>query len=330
MADLVGDMLTEGTPRAPPRRSPRTPQRWAARSTSTSARTGPRSAATSSRSSARTSSRLVADVVAQPEVPGNRASRACKADRAAPALDRPQPAAAARAGEVPRRPLRRPPVRPPLSDRGDAQGLHPRAGPRASTTRTTAPAARTCTSPAASTPPPWRPPFARRFGDWKRGPAPNIPPANPKSSRAVYILDRPGAVQSTILMGMPVIDPSKPDWDALFLMNVLLGGSFSSRITSNIREAKGYTYSPNGTALEPLPRRVLGGGRRRHDEGDRARRQGDPRRGRPPAVRAADGEGAQGLPELPRRASSSSRTPRAAASSASSSSWTCTAFRRTT
>ena len=84
------------------------------------------------------------------------------------------------------------------------------------------------------------------FGDWKRGPAPNIPPANPKSSRAVYILDRPGAVQSTILMGMPVIDPSKPDWDALFLMNVLLGGSFSSRITSNIREAKGYTYSPNG------------------------------------------------------------------------------------
>ena len=84
------------------------------------------------------------------------------------------------------------------------------------------------------------------FGDWKRGPAPQIPQANPKSSRAVYILDRPGAVQSTILMGMPVIDPSKPDWDALFLMNVLLGGSFSSRITSNIREAKGYTYSPNG------------------------------------------------------------------------------------
>lgn len=84
------------------------------------------------------------------------------------------------------------------------------------------------------------------FGDWKRGPAPHIPAATPKSVRAVYILDRPGAVQSTILMGMPVIDPSKPDWDALFLMNVLLGGSFSSRITANIREAKGYTYSPSG------------------------------------------------------------------------------------
>ncbi len=82
------------------------------------------------------------------------------------------------------------------------------------------------------------------FGDWKRGAAPHIPPASPKSVRAVYIVDRPGAVQSTIVMGMPVIDPSRPDWDALFLMNVLLGGSFSSRITSNIREQKGYTYSP--------------------------------------------------------------------------------------
>ena len=45
---------------------------------------------------------------------------------------------------------------------------------------------------------------------------------------------------------MPVIDPSNPDWDRLYLMNVLLGGSFASRITSNIREQKGYTYSPQG------------------------------------------------------------------------------------
>jgi predicted Zn-dependent peptidase len=85
----------------------------------------------------------------------------------------------------------------------------------------------------------------RAFSDWKRGSAPATPPASPKSERAVYLIDRPGAVQSTINLGMPVIDPSKPDWDALFLTNVLLGGSFSSRITSNIREQKGYTYSPN-------------------------------------------------------------------------------------
>ncbi len=86
----------------------------------------------------------------------------------------------------------------------------------------------------------------KAFGDWKRGTPAQIPAPSPKSERAVFLIDRPGAVQSTINLGMPVIDPSQADWDALFLTNVLLGGSFSSRITSNIREQKGYTYSPSG------------------------------------------------------------------------------------
>ncbi len=86
----------------------------------------------------------------------------------------------------------------------------------------------------------------KAFAGWKKGTAPELRPPSPKSSRAVYIVDRPGAVQSTINLGLPVIDPSQADWDKLFLMNVLLGGSFSSRITSNIREQKGYTYSPSG------------------------------------------------------------------------------------
>ena len=86
----------------------------------------------------------------------------------------------------------------------------------------------------------------KAFGDWKRGTPASPAPASPRSERAVYLLDRPGAPQSTVNIAIPVIDPSKPDWDRLFLMNVLLGGSFSSRITSNIREQKGYTYSPQG------------------------------------------------------------------------------------
>jgi zinc protease len=86
----------------------------------------------------------------------------------------------------------------------------------------------------------------KAFAGWKKGAAPQLGQPAAHSERAVYIVDRPGAVQSTINLGMPVIDPSKPDWDALFVMNVLLGGSFSSRITSNIREQKGYTYSPSG------------------------------------------------------------------------------------
>jgi predicted Zn-dependent peptidase len=53
-------------------------------------------------------------------------------------------------------------------------------------------------------------------------------------------------VQSTLYIGLPVIDPSHPEYLPLTVMNALLGGSFGSRITSNIREQKGYTYSPQG------------------------------------------------------------------------------------
>ncbi|MGH9317158.1 MAG: M16 family metallopeptidase [Thermoanaerobaculia bacterium] len=82
------------------------------------------------------------------------------------------------------------------------------------------------------------------FSDWKRGAEPTVNMPKPRSERAVYLIDRPGAVQSTIYLGMPVIDPSNTDYIPLVVTNALLGGSFASRITSNIREQKGYTYSP--------------------------------------------------------------------------------------
>jgi zinc protease len=83
------------------------------------------------------------------------------------------------------------------------------------------------------------------FSDWKRGTPQSSPPATAKSDRAVYTINRPDAVQSTIYMGVPVLDPSSKDYQALRVTDAILGGSFGSRITSNIRENKGYTYSPN-------------------------------------------------------------------------------------
>ncbi|MFQ6116450.1 MAG: M16 family metallopeptidase [bacterium] len=84
----------------------------------------------------------------------------------------------------------------------------------------------------------------KAFSDWSEGPAPltNIP--SPESKRAIHLIDRPDAKQSTIYIGLPVIDPSHEDYVALLVTNTLLGGAFASRITSNIREDKGYTYSP--------------------------------------------------------------------------------------
>jgi zinc protease len=60
----------------------------------------------------------------------------------------------------------------------------------------------------------------------------------------LQVIDRPGAAQSNLYMGLPVAAPTSQDYIALGVMDCLLGGSFISRITSNIREEKGYTYSP--------------------------------------------------------------------------------------
>jgi predicted Zn-dependent peptidase len=54
----------------------------------------------------------------------------------------------------------------------------------------------------------------------------------------------PGAVQTQILAGCHAITRKHPDWVKLGLTNSLYGGAFNSRLVMNIREDKGYTYSP--------------------------------------------------------------------------------------
>jgi len=88
----------------------------------------------------------------------------------------------------------------------------------------------------------------RGFGDWKAGPDILIDiPERATGKVVVDVVDRPGASQSNIMLGLPTVPPGHADWIPLQITNSLLGGSFSSRITSNIREDKGYTYSPFST-----------------------------------------------------------------------------------
>lgn len=82
------------------------------------------------------------------------------------------------------------------------------------------------------------------FAGWGKASAPAAAAPKASTKRTLAVLDRPGASQSTVILGMPVVDPSSPDYVPLLVTNALLGGSFGSRITSNIREQKGYTYSP--------------------------------------------------------------------------------------
>jgi len=86
--------------------------------------------------------------------------------------------------------------------------------------------------------------IAESFGGWNKGAArmENVPVLKPQ--HVLDLTDRPGAPQSTLIVGLPVPPSTSPDAVALGVTNALLGGSFNSRITANIREAKGYTYSP--------------------------------------------------------------------------------------
>jgi len=75
-------------------------------------------------------------------------------------------------------------------------------------------------------------------------------PASPRGRR-VYLVHMPGAVQTQILAGCHAITRNHPDWIKLGVTNCLYGGAFNSRLVMNIREDKGYTYSPR-SAVTPL------------------------------------------------------------------------------
>ncbi len=91
-----------------------------------------------------------------------------------------------------------------------------------------------------------RPLVEARFGAWKAdGPA--APPfpvrASPQpGKRQIFLVDKPGAAQSQIRIGLVGVPRSTPDYIALDVLNTVLGGSFTSRLNTNLRETHGYSY----------------------------------------------------------------------------------------
>lgn len=91
----------------------------------------------------------------------------------------------------------------------------------------------------------------RLLGDWEGAGAPPPPiavPADPPGPRRIVVLDRPGSVQTNLLVGGPGVPRDDPDAFALELAMTVYGGSFTSRLVQNLRESKGYTYSPGAGA----------------------------------------------------------------------------------
>jgi zinc protease len=84
---------------------------------------------------------------------------------------------------------------------------------------------------------------------WKSGPEVSYPQVTPAATADTLMIERKAAPQTTVMIGMPVLQPDNKEYIPQIVTNSLLGGSFGSRITSNIRENKGYTYSPRSAII---------------------------------------------------------------------------------
>jgi predicted Zn-dependent peptidase len=89
------------------------------------------------------------------------------------------------------------------------------------------------------------------FEDWAAGPPLRSTQPTPAAGHVVRLIDRPGAKQSTILLGRAVIGPKVAGFTAVSMANALFGGTpLLSRLDANLREEKGYTYGV-GSHLSP-------------------------------------------------------------------------------
>jgi len=88
------------------------------------------------------------------------------------------------------------------------------------------------------------PKLEKYFGDWQKGdvPATTIPAAPAPGESKIYLIDRPGSVQTVLQLGNLGIERTSPDYFAVLLADRVLGGGPSGRLFLNLREDKGYTY----------------------------------------------------------------------------------------
>jgi predicted Zn-dependent peptidase len=96
----------------------------------------------------------------------------------------------------------------------------------------------------------------KTFGAWQAQgaalPIAAVPAAPQLAARKIYIVDKPGAAQSQIRIGWVGVPRSTPDYSTLQVLNTILGGSFTSRLNTNLRETHGYSYGAGSTFDERL------------------------------------------------------------------------------
>lgn len=84
----------------------------------------------------------------------------------------------------------------------------------------------------------------RYFGSIDTGKVAEIPTIVGESpiNESLTVIEKEGAIQSAVMVGRTLFSKSHPDFAGMQVLNTVLGGYFGSRLMSNIREDKGYTY----------------------------------------------------------------------------------------
>ena len=94
------------------------------------------------------------------------------------------------------------------------------------------------------------PKLEKQFGVWKNT-APvakvTLPAAQAAGPRTIYLVNKAGAAQSQIRIGLVGVARSTPDYFTLDVVNTILGGSFTSRLNQNLREVHGYAYGASSS-----------------------------------------------------------------------------------
>jgi predicted Zn-dependent peptidase len=82
------------------------------------------------------------------------------------------------------------------------------------------------------------------FGSWTRANIPATQFTEPPAglATAIYLIDKPGAPQSSVRIGSIGVPRSTGDYFSILVMNTILGGAFTSRLNTNLRETHAYTY----------------------------------------------------------------------------------------
>ena len=104
-----------------------------------------------------------------------------------------------------------------------------------------------------------QPLLEQRFGSWVQGetPAKNIVPVEQSAGSGVYILDRPGSIQSVVIAAKLVPARTQAPEFALQAAKNVLGGGFVARLNMNLREDKHWAYGAFGFIMDTQAQRPL-------------------------------------------------------------------------